>query len=49
MKVGVRNIGHVAVVDLAGKIIRAQLKPEDHANLIKDALANFPKGNPGNN
>lgn len=36
-------------VDLAGKIIRAQLKPADHADLIKDALANFPRGIPGNN
>ena len=30
-------------VDLAGKIVQAQLKPADHARLIQDALAAFPR------
>ena len=31
-------------VELAGKIIGARLKAEDHTRLIEQALANFPKG-----
>jgi F-type H+-transporting ATPase subunit b len=36
-------------VDLAGKIVQAQLQPSDHARLIEQAMASFPKGNPANN
>jgi F-type H+-transporting ATPase subunit b len=34
-------------VELAGKIVGARLKPEDHRALIEKSLADFPK--PGNN
>ncbi|MCC9605273.1 ATP synthase F0 subunit B [Blastopirellula sp. JC732] len=32
-------------IDLAGKITRQQLTPEDHQNLINDTLANLPSRN----
>ena len=32
-------------VDLAGKIVRAQLNTNDHRRLIEDALARFPSAN----
>jgi F-type H+-transporting ATPase subunit b len=31
-------------VDLAGKIVRAKLSVQDHARLIEEAMASFPKG-----
>ena len=31
-------------VDLAGRIVRAKLTVQDHARLIEDAMASFPKG-----
>jgi len=31
-------------VDLAGRIVRSKLSVQDHARLIEDAMANFPKG-----
>jgi F-type H+-transporting ATPase subunit b len=34
-------------VDLAGKIVRAQLKPSDHAKLIEQAVAGFVQGEGG--
>jgi F-type H+-transporting ATPase subunit b len=36
-------------VDLAGKIVRAQLNPADHTRLIEEAMARFPNGNPSKN
>jgi F-type H+-transporting ATPase subunit b len=36
-------------VDLAGRIVSAKLNPADHANLITQALAKFPKGSAGRN
>ncbi|HUT94564.1 MAG TPA: F0F1 ATP synthase subunit B [Thermoguttaceae bacterium] len=36
-------------VDLAGKIVSAQLDPNSHARLIEQAVSNFPKAKPGNN
>jgi F-type H+-transporting ATPase subunit b len=36
-------------VSLAGKILGAQLKAEDHSRLISQSLANFPKGKVGQN
>jgi len=36
-------------VDLAGRIIRAQLKPEDHARLIQEALGEFASRTPSAN
>jgi F-type H+-transporting ATPase subunit b len=36
-------------VDLAGKILGAQLKAEDHSRLISQSLANFPTGKMGRN
>lgn len=32
-------------VDLAGRIVKSKLTASDHARLIEDALASFPKGN----
>ena len=36
-------------VDLAGKIVRAQLSQADHAKLIQDAIGKFPAAAPGQN
>jgi F-type H+-transporting ATPase subunit b len=36
-------------VDLAGKIVRAQLNPADHARLIDDAMNRFPSATPSKN
>jgi F-type H+-transporting ATPase subunit b len=36
-------------VDLAGKIVRAQLNPADHTRLIEEAMARFPNGTPSKN
>jgi len=36
-------------VDLAGKIVRAQLTQADHAKLIQDAIGKFPAAAPGQN
>ncbi len=36
-------------VNLAGKIVRAQLSPADHAQLIDDALGEFSRRAPSNN
>ena len=36
-------------VDLAGRIVQAQLKPADHARLIEEAMAKFPKATAGSN
>ena len=36
-------------VDLAGKIVRAQLNPADHTRLIEEAMARFPQGAPSKN
>lgn len=36
-------------VDLAGRIVQAQLKPADHARLIDEAMAKFPKATAGSN
>jgi F-type H+-transporting ATPase subunit b len=33
-------------VDLAGRIVQARLSPDDHAQLIQDALARFPRPAP---
>jgi F-type H+-transporting ATPase subunit b len=33
--------------DLAGKILRARLKPQDHARLVADAVAKFASGGNG--
>lgn len=35
-------------VDLAGKILRAELKPEDHSRLISQAVSDFGKEQPRN-
>ena len=35
-------------VDLAGKILRAELKPEDHSRLIAQAVSDFGKEQPRN-
>jgi F-type H+-transporting ATPase subunit b len=32
-------------IDLAGKIVRRELKPDDHARLIKESLTDFPSRN----
>jgi F-type H+-transporting ATPase subunit b len=36
-------------VDLAGKIVAAQLSKDDHARLIQDAVAKFPTSSASNN
>lgn len=36
-------------VQLAGRIVRAKLAPEDHAELIRNAMTDFAKTQPGNN
>lgn len=36
-------------VDLAGKIVQAQLSREDHVQLIQDAMAKFPAATPSRN
>ncbi|MBI2824698.1 MAG: F0F1 ATP synthase subunit B [Planctomycetia bacterium] len=36
-------------VDLAGRIVQSKLNPADHARLIEDAMAAFPKGDHGRN
>jgi len=36
-------------VDLAGRIVQAQLKPADHTRLIDEAMAKFPKATAGSN
>ncbi len=36
-------------VSLAGQIVRRELRPEDHAQLIQDSLERFPGNNPSNN
>lgn len=36
-------------VELAGKIVRAQLDPNAHARLIEQAVSSFSKTTPGNN
>lgn len=36
-------------VDLAGKILRAKLNPTDHAQLIKQAMADLPAGSASRN
>ena len=36
-------------VDLAGKILRAQLKPQDHARLIREAVSQFQGQGTGTN
>lgn len=36
-------------IDLASKIVQAELKATDHARLIDEALATFPRGNPSQN
>jgi F-type H+-transporting ATPase subunit b len=36
-------------VELAGKIVRAELKPDDHVRLIQQAVANFAERPPSNN
>ena len=36
-------------VDLAGKIIKKKLNPEDHSELIRNAVDGFPAGNPSEN
>ncbi len=36
-------------VELAGKIVRAELTPDSHARLITQAVANFDQQEPGNN
>jgi F-type H+-transporting ATPase subunit b len=36
-------------VELAGKIVRAELKPKDHAELIQQAMANFVRQPPSQN
>lgn len=36
-------------IDLAGKIVHAQLSKDDHARLIQEALAKFPAQAPSNN
>ena len=36
-------------IDLASKIVQAELKATDHARLIDEALASFPRGNPSQN
>jgi F-type H+-transporting ATPase subunit b len=35
-------------VQLAGKILRAELKPEDHARLVQQAVTDFRQKGPGN-
>ena len=43
--------GHSAdlAVELAGKIVRAELKPDDHAMLIRQAMASFAQQPPSDN
>jgi len=41
--------GAALAVDLAGKIVGARLRPEDHAELIRRTLAEFPPAKPGGN
>jgi F-type H+-transporting ATPase subunit b len=36
-------------VDLAGRIVGARLRPEDHSRLIQDAVSNFAKVRPNGN
>lgn len=36
-------------VELAGRIVHAQLKPEDHAGLIREAVAQFSASEPSSN
>ena len=36
-------------IELAGKIVRAELKPADHTRLIADAVAGFATANPSKN
>ena len=36
-------------VELAGKIVQAELSPADHAALIRQAVAKFPLGKPSDN
>lgn len=36
-------------VELAGKIVQAQLTPDDHARLITEAMAKFPASTPSSN
>jgi F-type H+-transporting ATPase subunit b len=36
-------------IELAGKIVRAELKPADHTRLIADAVSGFATANPSKN
>jgi F-type H+-transporting ATPase subunit b len=36
-------------VDLAGKIVRAKLSPQDHARLVEEAMTKFRDGTPSRN
>jgi F-type H+-transporting ATPase subunit b len=36
--------GAALAVELAGKIVRAELSPRDHAQLIEQAIAGFTQG-----
>jgi len=36
-------------IDLAGKIVHAQLSKDDHARLIQEAMARFPAATASNN
>ena len=36
-------------IELAGRIVRAELKPADHTRLIADAVAGFGSNHPSNN
>ncbi len=36
-------------VQLAGKIVRAQLNPEDHSNLVREAMEQFSQAKPSDN
>jgi len=42
------ELWQLGALELAGKILRAELKPEDHSRLIQQAVAGFgQKGPPG--
>jgi F0F1-type ATP synthase membrane subunit b/b' len=36
-------------VDLAGRIVRQRINPEEENRLVRDALAKMPNGAPSNN
>ncbi|MBN2475772.1 MAG: F0F1 ATP synthase subunit B [Pirellulales bacterium] len=43
------DLSATLAVDLAGKIVRAELKPDDHARLIQQAVSGFARRPPSTN